>query len=248
MTVCAAAVAVPAMSEPLRSITTVEWEHYFNMKKGYNYEDGYRINEVGIFSINASLSAVAKAEWKKATGRNVIKGMGGIVFDLFEYSYMETSYGVSIDTQDTQENTLAQHVLVDWYYDRGSYYTLLGTEAEFREAGMTVKPSAAVKWWLVPEFSVLGKYITSFDSDAGFNHSFWGEGAYRLHPKFSVKSGGTVGSYRADKSNPHNLEFSGLGGLSFLPRDGMRFSLEIKYLQRQEYSTISNTLVADIRF
>jgi opacity protein-like surface antigen len=232
------ATALPLSAQPFRSITSAEWSHY-----SYG-EDALRLEEVGIYRLNEVWSVVAKAEWDAQPNRETVKGMAGVVFTLFDYSYMETSYGVAF----TQGSELSHHLLVDYYYDRDDFYLLAGAKAQLSAAQQTYQPSLAGKWWISPSFSLWGKYITSFDTQVGFDHSFWGEGAYRLHKAFKLKAGGTIGSYHPDADSARELEYSGLGGLSFTPADDLSLSLEFEYLQRKSYAVASTGLIADLRF
>ncbi|MDY7027368.1 MAG: hypothetical protein SVR04_03620 [Spirochaetota bacterium] len=109
-------------------------------------------------------------------------------------------------------------------------------------------PSLAGKWRTTDTLAFWGKYSTSFNSEAGFDHSFWGEASYDIVPKWTVIAGGTVGSYHADADSARELEYSFLGGLSFLPRDRCRFTYRFEYLTRQQYEKASHSLVADIQF
>ncbi len=132
------------ISLPLRSITTMEWDHY-----SYG-DEGFRVEEVGLYRLNDKLSLVAKAESDERPYRRSIKGMGGVVFGLFSYSYMETSYGVSV----VDGETLIHHLLAEYYYEREKYYFIFGTKAQLNEDQSTLIPSAAAKWHLLPAFSL----------------------------------------------------------------------------------------------
>jgi hypothetical protein len=223
---------------PLRSISTASWDYY-------SYGDnGFQFKEVGIYRLNEDWSVVGKAEFDRRPYDTTVKGMGGVVFTLFSYSYMETSYGVSV----SDGNTVAHHLLADYYYERENYLLMASSKADLGEEQKTFMPSLAGKWYILQPLSLWGKYTASFDDLLGFDNSFWGEAEYALTPKFLVKAGGTVGSYHAERNSPRRLEYSGLGGLTFKPGDTMRFSYLFEYLVRKEYDMISNSLIVDIRF
>ena len=231
-------VAAGAYAVPIRSITTLKVEQY-------SYDDmGYNMGEVVIAQLESGLSLVAKAEYEKLPYTSKTKGMAGVVFPVIPYSYMETSYGISIDDEDT----LTHHLLVDFYYERDNYLILPGIKAELSEEKQTVLPSLGVRWNWLPQLSSWAKYTTSFDSDDGFDHSLWAEAEYGLTEKLFGKLGTTVGTYHSDTDGEQEMEYSVLGGVAVKPAANVRISYQYEYLVRQEYEKGAHTVVADIRF
>lgn len=230
--------AATAYAVPIRSITTLGVDQY-------SYDDtGYSIGEVAIAQLESGLSLVAKFEYEELPYKSKTKGMAGIVFPVFPYSYMETSYGISIDDEDA----LTHHLLIDLYYERARYLILSGLKADLSAEGYTLLPSIGARWNDIPRLSLWGKYTTSFDSESGFDHSFWGETEYTLIDKLHLKLGGTVGTYHNDTDSSQQLEYSGLAGFAVIPASTLRISYQYEYLVRQEYEMGSHTIVADIRF
>ncbi len=231
-------VAFGAYALPVRSITTVKLEQY-------SYDDvGYNIGEVAIAQLDSGISLVAKAEYENLPYTTKTKGMAGVVFPVIPYSYMETSYGISIDDEDT----LTHHLLVDFYYERARYLILTGIKADLSGEKQTVLPSIGVRWNWMPRLSSWAKYTTSFDSDDGFDHSLWAETEYGLTEKLFGKLGATVGTYHSDTDGEQELEYSILGGVAVKPAGNVRISYQYEYLVRQEYEKGAHTVVADIRF
>src|SRR6056297_3754673 len=94
---------------PIRSITTLRVDQY-------SYDElGYNVGEVAIAQLESGLSLVAKAEYEELDDTSELKGMGGVVFPVFSYSYMETSYGISLKETKAEE-TVIHHLLADLYY------------------------------------------------------------------------------------------------------------------------------------
>jgi len=230
-----AAAALSAL--PVRSITTAETDFY-----SYD-ETALRFEEAVILQFDNGLSGVVKAEWEDSPNDTIIRGSLGIVFPLFTYAYNETAYGLAVG-----EDTVEHIILNNLYYERDRYYLIFSTQLELSETQTTFMPSLAAKWKATGKLALWGKYSSAFDSDAGFDHSFWGEASYDVVPKWTFIAGGTVGSYHADADSASALEYSFLGGLSFLPRDRCRFTYRFEYLTRQQYEKSSHSLVADIQF
>lgn len=233
---------------PLRSITTVQWDYYLYDTP----ENGFRIEEAGIYRLD-KLSLVAKVEWKNRSAFTEIKGMGGVVFNLFAYSYMETSYGVSKrwneeNNEEAGENIIAHHLLADFYHERESRLAIAGIKADLSSEEMSLQPSIAADWKALPGFSLWGKYITSFSNKNNFVHSFWGEGEYELSNKLVLNAGGTIGTFIPDMGEPSELEYSGLGGLSLKPVENLTITYGFQYKFRPNYNIVSNTLTGDVRF
>lgn len=227
-----------AFAIPLRSITTLRGEQY-------SYDElGYSFGEVVIAQLDSGISLVAKAEYENLPYTTKTKGMAGVVFPVIQYSYMETSYGISIDDADT----LTHHLLIDFYYERAKYLILTGITAELAGDKQTLLPSIGLRWNWRPRLSSWAKYTTSFDSDDGFNHSLWAETEYGLTEKLFGKLGATVGTYHSDTDGGQDLEYSILGGAAVKPAENVRISYQYEYLVRQEYEKGSHTVVADLRF
>lgn len=229
--------AASAAALPVRSITTADIDIY-----SYD-ETALRFEEAVILQFENGLSGVFKAEWEDSPNDTIIRGSLGIVFPFFAYTYNETAYGLAVG-----EDSVEHIILNNLYYERERYYFIFSNQLELSEDQMNYMPSLAGKWRTTDTLAFWGKYSTSFDSEAGFDHSFWGEASYDIVPKWTVIAGGTVGSYHADADSARELEYSFLGGLSFLPRDKCRFTYRFEYLTRQQYEKASHSLVADIQF
>lgn len=223
---------------PVRSITTLDVD-------SYSYGDtGIRMKEVGILRLKNGWSTVLKAEWEKVPAATKIKGTAGLVFGLFPGSYMELSYGLALADQSE-----VSHILnTDLYYEQPNLLIMLTNKLEVGSETTNTLPGLGVKWSPVVPLSLWGKYTASFDKNTGFDNSFWGETEYRLGTAWSVKAGGTVGSYHADQEASRDLEYSFLTGLGFSPYEGIRFSYQFEYLIREEYRVLTNLLVGDISF
>lgn len=226
----------------LRSISTAKWDYF--IYEDDSSDNGYILEEVAIQRLNDRWSIVGKAEYDERPYSKTLKGMGGVVFTLFDYSYMETSYGISVDNKDT----IANHLLVDYYYERADYFLMLDIKAEVGGDGNSILPAGAVKWRGFSPLFLWGKYTTSFSDTVGFNNSFWGEADYDILPKFSLKAGGTIGTYHPDGDSSREYEYSGLGGVIFKPTGNISVKYLFEYLVRDTYDKVSNTIVADIRF
>lgn len=227
-----------AYAGPVRSITTVNVEQY-------SYDDtGYNIGQVAIAELESGLSLVAKAEYEQLPYTSRTKGMAGVVFPLMPYSYMETSYGISVDDEDS----LTHHLLVDFYYERSKYLILTGLKSDLSSEKQTLLPSLALRWNWLPRLSSWTKYTTSFDSNDGFDHSLWAETEYGLTEKLFGKLGATVGTYHGDTDGAQETEYSFLGGVAVKPAVNVRISYQYEYLVRQKYDKGTHTVVADIRF
>ncbi len=234
-------IASAAYALPIRSITTLGVDQY-------SYDElGYKIGEVAIAQLESGLSLVAKAEYEEQADSSEIKGMGGVVFPAFSYSYMETSYGVSLKKTGTEE-TVIHHLLADLYYERDRYMILGGLKAELSSVQQTLLPSIGARWNWTPRLSLWGKYTTSFNSEDGFNHSLWTETEYSLTERLFGKLGATVGSYSNEETDERELEYSVLGGFAVKPASAVRLSYQYEYLIRENYEKGAHTLVADIRF
>lgn len=223
---------------PVRSITTVDADFY-------SYDDtGIRFEEACILRFSNGLSGVAKAEWEDAPRGESVKGILGIVFPLFRYSYMETSYGLEVENG----SDLVHHLITDLYYERSRYYLILSDRLELSDQRSTVLPALTARWMAADWIALLGKYSSSFDSQSGFDHSFWGELTWFPGKKWSLITGGTLGTYHADDSDKREREESLTGGISFLPRERFRLSYRFEYLFRRQYELASHSLVADVQF
>ncbi|MCF7914482.1 MAG: TonB-dependent receptor [Spirochaetaceae bacterium] len=230
---------------PIRSITTLGVDQY--QYDNNTNEIGYTLGEVAIAQLESGLSLVAKAEYEEMADSSELKGMAGVVFPTFSFSYMETSYGISLKETETEE-TLIHHLLADLYYERDRYMILGGLKAELSSAQQTLLPSIGARWNWTPRLSLWGKYTTSFNSEDGFNHSLWTETEYGLTKKLFGKIGATVGSYSNEVTGDSELEYSVLGGFAVKPASTVRLSYQYEFLVRKSYEKGSHTLVADIRF
>jgi hypothetical protein len=52
------------------------------------------------------MSLVAKAEYEELDDTSELKGMAGVVFPVFAYSYMEISYGISLKETENEETII----------------------------------------------------------------------------------------------------------------------------------------------
>jgi hypothetical protein len=234
--------ASAAWGSPFRSITTVEWEQYSAYYEGGT--QGYRVHEVGIYRLNDGWSIVGKAEWEKLPFQESVKAMGGVVFTLLSYSYMETSYGISV----TDGDAIAHHVFIDYNYERQNYLLSAGATAELSEKENTIIPSVAGLWRSFSPLELWGKYFTAFSSTKGFDHSFWGELRYDVSTPLRLKAGGTVGTYHLTNVSPQEIEYSVLGGMTYRHSDQIHATLQVEYLNRQKYyRTVSSNFILDIR-
>jgi len=223
---------------PVRSITTVDSDFYT-----YN-DTGIRFEEACILRFRNGMSGVVKAEWQDAPQGESVKGILGIVFPLFRYSYMETSYGLEVENG----SDLVHHLITDLYYERSTYYLILSNRLELSDRRSTVLPALTARCTVADWIAILGKYSSAFDSQSGFDHSFWGEFTWALGEKWDLITGGTIGTYHANESDKQELEESFIGGLSFLPGKRFRFSYRFEYLFRRQYELASHSLVADVQF
>jgi len=232
------ALSISLQALPVRWITTFDTDVY-----SYD-ETAVRLEEVAILRLNPVWTVVLKGEWEKAPAETKTTGTAGLVFGLFPGSYMEVSYGLSVD----DGKDVSHLVFTDLYYERPNLLLLLTHKLELNRDNITSLPGFGVKWGAMDRLSLWGKYTAAIDQTTGFDNSFWGETEYLIGAKFSVKAGGTVGTYHEDGDSPRSFEYSFLSGLGFTPRGGMRFSWQAAYLIREEYNVFTNLLVADIRF
>jgi hypothetical protein len=240
------AVCGSGAAEGLRNIASVTAEAYFN--------GDWRIETTDVFlaRIVPALTAVARITRVDSDGWNQHLFYLGPVVSFTDTLYLETVYGLGIDSEDS-DGRFSHELDVNFNYETETSATSLGLKASwFPGAGSGYSyylPSISAKFHPLAALGLFGKFFLSIDSEAVLTESFWGQADYRFSPLLGARAGFTMS--RADA-----FGYSLLAGIDFFFRSGLTLRYSFQYLSDtieyltspQPRSGISNALILDARF
>jgi hypothetical protein len=239
------AVSGGGAAEGFRNIASATADFYFN--------GDWRLENTDVFLVRIvpALTAVAKVTRVDSEGWNQHLFYLGPVVSFTDTLYLETLYGLGIDSDDSG-GRFSHELDVNFNYETETTATSLGLKADwFPGSGYSYYiPSISGKFHPLPALGLFGKFFLSIDSDAVDTESFWGQADYRFSSLIGARVGFTAS--RADA-----FGYSLLAGIDFFFCSVLALKYTFQFLSDTvEYgssgierrSGISNTLVLDARF
>ena len=225
------------------------------------------VNQVVLFDVTSWLSGELKLQRQDTPVLHETTISVAPIFILNSFNYLIVRYGLGIGagaeqsadtTDDAEARNLSHDLTIDANYEAPGIYANIAVSSSYYpdKDYWFVLPTVAARFALGPQWSLLGRYFFSYNSEQAISNAILSEAYYQVGERFSIKGGATgsldlvrpAGS-TGDEPRESQWELTGIAGFSYRIRPTLSLRYHLEYLGRLDAADgIRNILVLDATF